>query len=72
MPALHRLLSFFLLSAAGTACAHPGRTGHVQAGFLAGLLDAFTGADALATVLVLGVWVALGSTALLPLARARR
>jgi len=53
------LLSAALLAAAGTAGAHPADLAHVHAGFFAGALHPFTGADHLAAMLAVGMWSAL-------------
>lgn len=49
------LLSTLLLSASGTALAHPG---HDLSGFSAGLLHPFTGMDHLLAMLAVGLWAA--------------
>lgn len=47
------------LLACSAASAHPGALAHAHAGFVAGWLHPFTGADHLAAMLAVGVWSAL-------------
>lgn len=60
MRPLRSLLVFAAtVAACGAASAHPGAIGHVHAGFAAGFVHPFTGADHLAAMLAIGAWGAL-------------
>jgi urease accessory protein len=48
-----------LAAASSVALAHPGTLPHAHAGFIAGLLHPFTGADHLAAMVAVGLWSAL-------------